>query len=275
MPVNAPNEYYLAEEKYKNAKTREEKIRYLEEMIALLPKHHGSEKLLMELKRRLAKLKSQKESKPSRTSFSLKKEGAAQVCLLGFANSGKSTLLKILTGVDVKIADYPYTTTQPEVGMMKYEDVWIQIVEIPSTFESIWLGIVHNCDLIIKVIDGNDNINKQRIDLSNLMKENRIKVKSIKVIMKRPLNIEKIKNDIWQNLNLIRIYTKDQGKEPEKTPIVFKQKATVEDVVKEVHKDFLKHFRYAKVWGKSVKHQGAQVGLDHLLADKDIVQIFA
>jgi ribosome-interacting GTPase 1 len=275
MPVNATNEYYLAEERYKNAKTREEKIKALEEMISLLPKHHGSEKLLMELKRRLAKLKSQKESRPATTSFTIKKEGVAQVCLIGLANSGKSTLLKILTGVDVKIADYPYTTVKPEVGMMRYEDVWIQIVEIPSTFEPAWLGIAHNCDLIIRVIDGENDIGEQRRELKRILDENRIKVKTIKVVMKRPIDVESIKNVIWRNLNLIRIYTKDQGKEPEKTPIVFKNKATVEDVVKQVHKDFLKHFRFAKVWGKSVKHQGAQVGLEHELADKDIVQIFA
>jgi len=184
-------------------------------------------------------------------------------------------LLKILTGVDVKIANYPYTTVKPEVGMMRYEDVWIQIVEVPSTFEPAWLGIAHNCDLIIRVIDGECDIDEQRRELKKILDENGIKVKTIKVVMKRPVDTESIKNAIWKNLNLIRIYTKDQGKESEKTPIVFKNKATVEDVVRQVHKDFLKHFRFAKVWGKSVKHQGAQVGLEHELVDKDIVQIFA
>ncbi len=53
MPVNAPIEYYKAEEKYRLAKTRDEKIRYLEEMIRLLPRHHGSEKMLAQLKKRL------------------------------------------------------------------------------------------------------------------------------------------------------------------------------------------------------------------------------
>ncbi|MCS7134954.1 MAG: TGS domain-containing protein [Candidatus Aenigmarchaeota archaeon] len=273
MPVNAPNEYYIAEEKYRNAKTREEKIRYLEEMIALLPKHHGSEKLLMELKKRLAKIKSQKESKTAKSGFSLKKEGAAQVCLIGLANSGKSTLLKLLTGVDVKIDEYPYTTTKPEVGMMKYEDVWIQIVEIPSTFEPAWMGIAKHCDLIIKVIDGQRDLHEQRKEIRRILEEHRIKVPSIKIITKRPLDIEKIKKDIWNNLGIIRIYTK--SKEVEEKPIIFKGKVTVKDVAKEVHKDFLKHFRYARVWGKSVKFQGAQVGLEHELADKDIVQIFA
>ncbi len=275
MPVNAPTEYYLAEERYKNAKTKEEKIKALEEMISLLPKHHGSERLLMDLKKRLAKLKSQKESRPVKTSFSIKKEGAAQVCLIGLPNSGKSTLLKLLTGVDVKIAEYPYTTVEPEVGMMKYEDVWIQVIEIPSTFEPAWLGIAHNCDLIIKVIDGDGDMDKQRKELRKILDENRIRVKSIKVVMKRPVDVEAIKKQIWKELNLIRVYTKPQGKEPEKKPLIFKDKATVEDVVKEVHKDLLKYFRFAKVWGKSVKHQGTQVGLEHKLADKDIVQIFA
>ncbi|MEM5878678.1 MAG: TGS domain-containing protein [Candidatus Aenigmatarchaeota archaeon] len=274
MPVNAPNEYYLAEEKYKNAKTRDEKIKYLQEMISLLPRHHGSEKLLMELKKRLSKLKEQKESKPSRSSVSIKKEGAAQVCLFGFANSGKSTLLKKLTNVDVEIDSHPYTTLKPAVGMMKYEDVWIQVIEIPSTFEPEWMAIVRNCDLIIKVIDGDDDLNRQRNELKKILDENRIKSKSIKIITKRPLNLDKIKSEIWSKLNIIRIYTKTQGKDPEKDPIIFKEKATVRDVVKEVHKDFLKHFRFARVWGKSVKFHGAQVGLDHQLKDGDIIQIY-
>ncbi|MCX8178442.1 MAG: TGS domain-containing protein [Candidatus Aenigmarchaeota archaeon] len=275
MPVNAPNEYYLAEEKYKNAKTRDEKIKYLQEMISLLPRHHGSEKLLMELKKRLSKLKEQKESKPSRSSVSIKKEGAAQICLVGLVNSGKSTLLKKMTNVDVEIDHHPYTTLKPVVGMMKYEDVWIQVIEIPSTFEPEWMAIVRNCDLIIKVIDGDYDLNKQRNELKKILDENRIKIKSIKIITKRPLNLDKIKNEIWSNLNIIRIYTKTQGKDPEKDPIIFKGKATVRDVVKEVHKEFLKHFRFARIWGKSVKFPGAQVGLDHQLKDGDIIQIYA
>lgn len=276
MPVNAPNEYYVAEEKYRNAKTRDEKIKYLEEMISLLPKHHGSEKALMELKKRLAKLKSQKEIKLGRkTSFTIKKEGAGQVCLIGLANSGKSTLLKQLTGVDVEIDEHPYTTVKPEVGMMRYEDVLIQIIEIPSTFEPEWMSIAHNCDLIIKVINGDEDINQQRKEIRKILDEHKIKVKTLKVITKNPINLDKLKNEIWNNLQVIRIYTKAQGKEPEKKPIIFKKEATVGDVVKEVHKDFLKHFRFARVWGQSVKHQGSQVGLDHKLKDKDIVQIFA
>ena len=171
MPVNASIEYYKAEEDYKSAKTREEKIRCLEEMIRLLPKHKSSEHVLAELKKRLAKLKSQKEAKTGRSAFTFKKEGVGTVCLIGMPNSGKSTLLKKITGVDIEISDYPYTTTKPEIGMLKFEDVRIQIVEIPSTFDSEWMSIAHNSDLVIRVIDGNENLTSQRVEISEILKQ--------------------------------------------------------------------------------------------------------
>ncbi len=275
MPVNASVEYYKAEEDYKAAKTRGDKIRCLEEMIRLLPKHKSSEHVLAELRKRLAKLKSQKEAKTGRAAFSFKKEGAGTVCLIGLPNSGKSTLLKKLTGIDVEISDYPYTTIKPEIGMMKFEDVWIQTVEIPSTFDPEWMSIAHNSDLIVRVIDGNENLTLQRRQVSEILKNNRIRVKTIKVIEKRPVNIDKLKAEIWKNLGKIRVYTKTQNKQSEKTPIILKKESTVYNVVKEVHKEFLKHFRFARIWGKSVKFSGANVGLDHKLEDKDIVQIFS
>ena len=83
MPVNAPIEYYKAEEKFLSARSREEKIETLEEMIRLLPKHKGTEHVLGQLRARMAKLKKQGEKKGARQK-GIKKEGAAQVCLLGF-----------------------------------------------------------------------------------------------------------------------------------------------------------------------------------------------
>lgn len=276
MPVNAPIEYYKAEEKYKSAKTREEKIACLEEMIRLLPKHHGSERLLRDLRKRLAKLKSQKPPKKGkRATFAIKKEGAGQVCLLGLTNSGKSTLLKELTGVDVTIADYPYTTTKPEVGMMKYEDVWIQIVEIPSTFDPEAMSIVHGTNSVIMVLDGDKDIEEQKKKLNDILIKRRIKKKKLYVTSKKPIDIEKLKARIWNSLGVIRVYTKTPGKKPEKKSIVLPEGSIVEDVAKTVHHSFLKHFRFARIWGKSVKFNGTQVGLDHVLKDKDVVEIRA
>ena len=276
MPVNAPIEYYKAEEKFTSAKTREEKILYLEEMIRLLPKHKGAETVHAQLRKKLAKLKEQKPKKTGqRPRWSVKKEGAGQVCLIGLTNSGKSTLLKELTGVDVDIAPYEYTTTLPEFGMMKYEDVWIQIVEIPSTFDPEVMSVAYNTDLILVLLDLNKGLEKQRKELNEILNKRMIKSKRLYITTKQEIDIEKLKQQIWDNLGKIRVYTKTPRKKPETKPIVFKQGATVEDVVEEVHKTLLKHFRYAKIWGKSVKFGGATVGLDHVLVDKDVVEIRA
>lgn len=150
MPVNAGPEYFKAEEKYQDAKTREEKIAAMEEMIRTLPKHKGTENMLKQLKRRLAKLKKETTAQAkARPKFVVKKEGAAQVCIIGKTNSGKSTLLKTLTNAVVEVADYEYTTTQPIVGMMDYQGVGIQLVEIPSTFNPDVISLVRTCDLIV------------------------------------------------------------------------------------------------------------------------------
>lgn len=276
MPVNAPIEYYKAQEKFTGAKTREEKILYLEEMIRLLPKHKSSENVLAQLKKKLAKLKEQKPKKAGhRPKWIIRKEGTGQVCLIGKTNSGKSTLLKELTGLDIEIASYKYTTTIPQHGMMPYEDVFVQIVEIPSTFDPESMSVVHNTDLVLVLLDVNKGLVKQKKELDEVLDERVIKAKRIYVTTKRKLDVEKLKDQIWENLGKIRVYTKSPGRRKEDKPIIFDGGATVEDVVKEVHKTLLKHFRYAKVTGKSVKFGGAQVGLDHVLEDKDVVEIRA
>ncbi len=276
MPVNAPIEYYKAEEKFRSAKSRDEKILYLEEMIRLLPKHKGTENVLAQLRKKLAKVKDQKPQKAGRRpKWSIKKEGAGQVCLIGKTNSGKSTLLKELTGKDVEIAPYKFTTTLPQFGMMKYEDIWVQIVEIPSTFDPQSMSVVYNTDLVLVLLDINKGLEKQRKDLDKVLAERGVNCKRIYVTTMKEIDREKLKEDIWNNLGKIRVYTKTPGKKREDKPIVFKEGARVEKVVKEVHKDLLEHFRYAKIWGSSVKFNGAQVGLEHVLKDKDVVEIRA
>lgn len=276
MPVNAPIEYYKAEEKFRSAKNREEQILYLEEMIRLLPKHKSSENVLARLRKKLSKLKDQKPQKAGRRpKWSISKEGAGQVCLIGKTNSGKSTLLKELTGKDVEIAPYKFTTTLPQFGMMKYEDIWVQIVEIPSTFDPQSMSVVYNTDLVLVLLDINKGLDKQKKDLDKVLDGRGVNCKRIYVTTMKEIDIEKLKDDIWNNLGKIRVYTKTPGKKREEKPIVFKEGATVEKVVKEVHKDLLEHFRYAKIWGSSVKFNGAQVGLEHVLADKDVVEIRA
>jgi len=169
MPANLPPEYFKAEERYLRSRTLEERISATEELIRVTPKHKGTEKLLKTLRRRLAKLRRElrdaQERKTGRgggPSFAVRKEGAAQVALVGLPNSGKSELLRKLTGARPEVADYPFTTREPVPGMMQFEDVQIQLVEVPAVVEGSSIGrglgaqplsAARNADAIALVVD--------------------------------------------------------------------------------------------------------------------------
>lgn len=172
MPANLPPEYFKAEQRYLQARTLEEKIQATQELIRIAPKHKGTEKLLRVLKQRLAKLRRELEERERRRSggggpsFAVKKEGCAQVALVGLPNSGKSTLLRKLTNARPEVAEYPFTTRSPVPGMMNYEDVQVQLVEIPSIVEGSSLGrglgaqplsAARNADVIALVVDASSD----------------------------------------------------------------------------------------------------------------------
>lgn len=275
MPVNATYEYDLAKRKYEEARDNNSKMLALREMLSTAPKHKGAEKLLMDIKQRISKLKESmvKEKKQQKTSgstsYNVKKEGAAQVVIVGATNSGKSTLLKRLTNANVEIAEYPFTTKKPEVGIMDHKGIKIQIVEIPAIVRNFTetrhgpalLSIIRNSDLVILMFKNSE----EKALLDNELSE-----------IDTPVLIfndqEHIQDEIWRRLPVIKVYTKQPGKERDHPPIAFKKESTVRDVAEKVHKDFIKKFRYAKIFGRSVKFNGAQVGLDHALADDDVVE---
>ena len=292
MPVNAGPEYYAAEKRYLEARTRDEKIKALEDMIRFLPKHKGSENLLALLRKRLAKLKKEvkKRAKP-KPKFSIRKEGAAQVCIIGLANCGKSSLLKALTNAEIEIADYPFTTKEPKVGMMEYGDVKLQLVEIPSTFDPETSSLLHSCDEILVLLDGTQAIEEQKKFLENLIEKRGLKNKKIvwvinkaedlkgnfgllKISAKEGINLEKLKEVVWKNLGLIRVYTKSPGKPKDLPALALPRGATVKDVAKELHKNFLKNFKYARIFNQT-KFSGKKVGLNYQLNDLDVVEIHA
>lgn len=266
MPTNVTVDFVKAQERYLNAKTREEKIAALEEMISTVPKHKGTERMQLELKQRLAKLKQQKKSKSSRKVL-ITKEGDAQVSILGLTQSGKSTLLSILTNAKPDISNHPFTTTKPEIGTFDFEGVKIQMVEIPSNFKPVFMSIAQSSDGLVLVYRNEDELK----ELKNILSNSRINNPFIEV--RQGENSDKIKNEIWNMLGLIRIYCKEIGKKPEKKALVLKKGSTVEDAAKKIHKDFIKFFRFARVWGKSAKYEGQSFGLDHKLEDKDILEI--
>lgn len=268
MPVNATAEYYKAESHFLAAKTREEKIAALEEMIRAAPKHKGAEAMLSQLKQRLAKLKAQNESKSARKSINIPKEGDAQLCILGLTQSGKSALLRKITNAKPKISELPYTTIKPEIGVADYCGVKLQLIEIPSSFRKEYMSIAQNCDAIV-LMARNENDKKE---MEKIMEQFRIRKPSCFVSFSD--NVENIKEKIWNILGLIKVYTKEPDKKPETKPMVLKTGATVGDAVKDIHKDFLKFFRFARIWG-STKFPGEKVGLEYKLKDNDVIEVHA
>lgn len=159
MPANLTPQYRAAEARFKSAHTFEERKAALEEMLATIPKHKGTEKMQADLKRRLARLRHEEETRTSRHGHAIKvdPEGAAQVVLLGPPNCGKSSLLAALTHAEPPIADYPFTTTRPQPGMMVFEDVQIQLVDLPpvaAQHMDPWLpGLVRGADAALLLVD--------------------------------------------------------------------------------------------------------------------------
>jgi hypothetical protein len=163
MPANLTPEYLNAEQRFKSAKTTPEKIEALEEMFATIPKHKGTEKMQADIKRRLAKLRTEQAKRPASRAgiiHRVEKEGAGQVAVVGPPNSGKSKLICRLTHATPEVADYPFTTRVPVPGMMAFEDIQIQLVDLPPVhpdFPESWLyQIIRNADAALLVVDLSD-----------------------------------------------------------------------------------------------------------------------
>jgi uncharacterized protein len=288
MPVNAGHEYFEAEKKYLAAQTLEEKIERLKELIKTAPKHKSSENLLSELKTRLKKFleKLDKNKKTGKGKKGIRKDGY-QVVLIGLTNSGKSLLLSKLTNATPKISENLYVTKEPEIGTMDFEGIKIQIVDVPSIgskdFDS---GIINNADCLLIVIQFIEDLDKIE---SSIKKNNGKKIIVVNKIDKysdeevrkidarcksKRLNcslissktgkgILELKGIIFKNSEMIRVYTKEPGKEANKDPVVLPNDSIVEDVAESIYKGFSKQIKEIRLTGPSGKFSNQRVGLKH------------
>ena len=160
MPTNVTPEYKRAEDAYREAKTLDERIERLQDMISLLPKHKGTDHLYADLKRRLAKLKREFESSGGRKGsggLDFVRDGAAQVVLIGPPNSGKSSIVRALTYAHPEVGEYPFTTSRMIPGMVPYQDIQIQLIDTPPVTGDYMpmhlLGLVRSADAVIIIAD--------------------------------------------------------------------------------------------------------------------------
>ena len=184
MPANLTPQYLEAEARFKQAKTTQEKIKALEVMMAVIPKHKGTEKLRGQLKSRMAKLKEELQRKPTlgraEQAYTIKREGSAQVVLLGLPNSGKSALFSKVTHAFSEVADYPFTTQKPVPGMMKFENLQIQLVDTPPIqldhIEPGLSNLIRNADALLLIVDLTEGPVFQMEILLEVLKEMKIMV---------------------------------------------------------------------------------------------------
>lgn len=186
MPANLPQPYIDAEARFKEARSTDEKIDCLQRMYALLPKHKGTEKMQAELKRKLSKLRDELQSEKKRggakgPSHHVPREGAGQVALVGPPNAGKTQLLVALTRASCEISDYPFTTREPQPGMMPWQDIAVQLVDAPplaAEHPLPWLlELVRHADLVLLFIDlAADDLLERSEELLRMLDEAQIEL---------------------------------------------------------------------------------------------------
>ena len=297
MPLNAGPEFFEKRKKDEDAKTTRDKIKALEEMLSAAPTHKGAESLRADLKRKISRLKEASTKKKAGGSrgdkYSVKKEGDAQIVLVGYPNSGKSTLLSKITHATPEIAPYPYTTSSPEVGTLDYGGVKLQVIEIPALMKGSyysdrmpWFGTLRNSDGLVLVVEN-------QVQLKGLLDELEVaKIRNMPVVVAvtkegdvehseypvvragEPDWVEKLKGKVWEKLGRTKVYTRKKGR-VEARPMVLRGEPTVRKFAEGIHKDFLKNFRFARVWRKGWAHSGEKVGLDFRLKEDDIVEVYA
>jgi len=161
MPANLPPQYFEAERKLKDAKTPQEKVSIFEELLSIVPKHKGTEKLQAQLKTKIAKLRSEIQKRPTIAkhgpTYRIEKTGSGQVVLIGPPNAGKSMLIKSISSANPEIGDYPFTTCSPAPAMMKYENIQIQLIDTPPVtpdYLEVWhYELVKDADGVLFILD--------------------------------------------------------------------------------------------------------------------------
>jgi len=333
MPANLSPEYKSAEASYRKAREPRERLDWLREMLRTIPKHKGTEHLQADIKARIKDLSEgleggKKGGGGGRTGPALviRPEGAAQIALIGPANSGKSALHARLTGSSAHVAPYAYTTQFPEPGMMPHEDVHFQLIDLPAIAPEHpvpWLaGTLQSADATLLVVDLEEPSVVEQIEgvqaelarrnttltehwnaaaspddpfaqrLPTLVLANKadgladpatelqvfreitgVRFPSLAVSATTGLGLGELGSWLFENVGVVRIYTKAPGHPPDKSrPFTLRRGQTIADVARLIHKDLERTLKYARVWGHS-DFDGQHVGPEHPVGDKDVVEL--
>ena len=241
-----------------------------------------------------------------RDSIAVRREGVAQIALVGPPNAGKSSLLQALSNIQIKTGDYAFTTTRPVPSVTRIHDVLVQLVEIPGLIAGAnedrgggraLLGVLRGADAIVLCHDATapiealDTIRAElaaaeldapsvvavtKLDESDAESVGRVAdatgMPAIGVSILDDESLDRFREEVWRLTGLIRVLLRRPG-EDETTPTALPPDATVVDAAATIHHDLAAASTGARVWGPSAKFDGQRVGPSHRLADGDVVEI--
>lgn len=186
MPANLTQQYRKAEQAYRQASSPEEELQCLQQMLIELPKHKGTDKMQADLKQKISRVKKELAGGgtgggAARPSTRIPRQGAGRAVLIGGPNAGKSQLLAALTRAKPEIADYPFTTREPQPGMMPWEDVFVQLIDTPPVtrdlFDPSVQSLIRNADLVLLLLDlGSDDGGEQLQELLDRLAETKTRL---------------------------------------------------------------------------------------------------
>lgn len=242
-----------------------------------------------------------------RDSISVRREGAAQIALVGPPNVGKSSILQALSEIQIKTGDYPFTTLRPIPALTRIGGVLVQLVEIPGLIEGAnedrgggraLLGVLRSADAIVYCarpdadpqelaavraevalagIDKPAFLAATRADEATPEAIERLRdafpdLEMVVVSVIDEASLEAFRAAAWRLTGLIRVRLRSNGMTDDE-PLALDPDSTVEDVAAWVHKDLAATFTGARIWGPSARFDGQRVGREHTVLDGDTVEI--
>jgi len=244
-----------------------------------------------------------------RDSIAVRREGAAQIALVGPPNVGKSSLLQALSEIQIKTGDYPFTTLRPVPALTRIGGVLVQLVEIPGLIAGAsedrgggraLLGVLRSADAIVYCLRASGDPEELRavraeVELAGIEKPAFLAVTRADEV--EPEAIERLRSSfadlevltvsilddasleafrvaVWGLTGLLRVHLRSNGV-TEAEPIALPPGSTVVEVADAVHHDLAASFAGARIWGPSARFEGQRVGRDHEVADGDTVEILA
>lgn len=244
-----------------------------------------------------------------RDSIDVRREGVAQVALVGPPNAGKSSLLQALSDIQIKTGDYPFTTLRPVPALTRIHDLPVQLVEIPGLIAGAaegrgggraLLGVLRGADAIVYCheasapfgpleevrgevvtagIDRPAILAVTKVDEAEPgeLEHVRAAVPGLPLIGVSILDdesLERFRDAIWGLTGLLRVFTRRPGS-PEADPLALRPGSTIADVAAALHGELGEACRGAHVWGSSARFPGQLVGREHVVAEGDVIEVIA